>query len=78
MIIGIDNVGICVLDLARAAAFYERLAWDLPLTFNMGADICDRNAIDKGRLAGSQTRSRLSTSTPLLASARSDSVIGNG
>ena len=30
---------------------YERFAWDLPHTYNMGVDICDRNAVDKGKLA---------------------------
>ena len=29
----------------------ERFAWDLPHTYNMGVDICDRNAVDKGKLA---------------------------
>ncbi len=33
------------------AALYDRFAWDLPATYNMGVDICDRHAGDKGRLA---------------------------
>ncbi|HZY56991.1 MAG TPA: AMP-binding protein, partial [Rubrobacteraceae bacterium] len=30
---------------------YEQFAWDLPHTYNMGVDICDRNAVDRGKLA---------------------------
>src|SRR5215208_1007649 len=30
---------------------YERFYWDLPASYNIGLDICDRHAGDKGRLA---------------------------
>src|ERR687890_2161145 len=30
---------------------YERFSWDLPASYNIGLDICDRHAGDKGRLA---------------------------
>ena len=30
---------------------YEQFAWDLPHTYNMGMDICDRNAVDKSNFA---------------------------
>ena len=30
---------------------YDGFAWDLPATYNVGVDICDRHAGDKGRLA---------------------------
>ena len=33
------------------ASLYERFSWDLPRTYNMGVDICNRHAGDKGRLA---------------------------
>src|SRR5215203_2870935 len=33
------------------ATLYDGFAWDLPATYNMGVDICDRHAGDKGRLA---------------------------
>ncbi len=33
------------------ATLYDRFAWDLPTNYNMGVDICDRHAEDKGRLA---------------------------
>jgi len=30
---------------------FERFSWDLPRTYNIGVDVCDRHARDKGRLA---------------------------
>jgi acetyl-CoA synthetase len=33
------------------ASLYERFAWDLPQNYNMGVDVCDRHARDRGRLA---------------------------
>ncbi|CAA9439662.1 MAG: Acetyl-CoA synthetase [uncultured Rubrobacteraceae bacterium] len=30
---------------------YESFSWDLPANYNIGADVCDRHAHDKGRLA---------------------------
>ena len=33
------------------ASLCERFSWDLPRTYNMGVDVCDRHAGDKGRLA---------------------------
>ncbi len=33
------------------AALNQRFAWDLPSSYNMGVDVCDRHAGDKGRLA---------------------------
>jgi len=33
------------------ASLYERFAWDLPQTYNIGVDACDRHAGDKGKLA---------------------------
>ncbi|HEX8258879.1 MAG TPA: acyl-CoA synthetase [Rubrobacteraceae bacterium] len=32
-------------------ALYERFSWDLPASYNIGVDICDRHAGDKGKLA---------------------------
>jgi acetyl-CoA synthetase len=29
----------------------ERLAWDLPSDYNIGVDVCDRHAADRGKLA---------------------------
>jgi acetyl-CoA synthetase len=33
------------------ASLCERFAWDLPSNYNIGVDVCDRHAADKGRLA---------------------------
>ncbi|MDP8946572.1 MAG: AMP-binding protein [Actinomycetota bacterium] len=33
------------------ASLFERFAWDLPSNYNIGVDVCDRHAADKGRLA---------------------------
>lgn len=33
------------------ASLYESFSWDLPVRYNMGVDVCDRHAGDKGRLA---------------------------
>ncbi len=33
------------------ASLCERFSWGLPRTYNMGVDVCDRHAGDKGRLA---------------------------
>ena len=33
------------------ASLYERFAWDLPHTYNIGVGICDRNAYDRSKLA---------------------------
>ena len=30
---------------------YKRFSWDLPRTYNIGVDVCDRHAHDKGKLA---------------------------
>jgi acetyl-CoA synthetase len=33
------------------ATLYESFSWDLPASYNIGMDVCDRHAQDKGRLA---------------------------
>ncbi len=33
------------------ATLYERFAWDLPSEYNIGVDVCDRHAADRGKLA---------------------------
>lgn len=33
------------------STLYDRFAWDLPSNYNMGVDVCDRYAGDKGKLA---------------------------
>ena len=32
-------------------ALYKRFSWDLPAHYNMGVDVCDRHAGDRGKLA---------------------------
>ena len=33
-------------------ALCERFSWDLPAHYNMGVDVCDRHAGDRGKLPG--------------------------
>jgi len=33
------------------ATLYESFSWDLPASYNIGVDVCDRHAHDKGKLA---------------------------